>query len=110
MLNTLYNSDAFVVVHIQTETGDCAPALKNDTTDPTRAADLPIASVRPRLKREGFEIVDKRSGRELYLEGAMAEVFSQQILAWRDKVPTEEEVDETLDGYAQLGQITNRVH
>jgi hypothetical protein len=57
-----------------------------------------------RLARHGFEIVDKRSGKEVYLDGSWAELFQQQISAWQVKTPTQEEVEETLERYAQLAQ------
>ena len=58
----------------------------------------------PRLARHGFEIVDKRSGKEVYLDGSWAELFQQQITAWQLKTPTQEEVEDTLDRYSELAQ------
>ena len=45
----------------------------------------------PQLARHGFEIVDKRSGKEVYLDGSWAEMFQEQILAWQRETPTQEE-------------------
>ena len=92
-MRMLYDSDSFVVVHVQ-PTEDQAPAAPN----------LPV------LARDGFEIVDKRSGKEVYLDGSWAELFQQQILAWQREAPTEEEVDATLDGYTGLAQQPLVVH
>jgi hypothetical protein len=89
----LYDSDSFVVVHVQ----------------PTEA-DAPVASNAPTLTRHGFEIVDKRSGKEVYLDGSWAELFQQQIVAWQRNTPTQEEVEDTLEGYAGLAHTPVLVH
>lgn len=86
-MRMLYDSDSFVVVHVQPNEGQ-APA----------APHLPV------LARDGFEIVDKRSGKEVYLDGSWAELFQQQIAAWQLNTPTQEEVEDTLEGYAELAQ------
>ncbi|MEP6969221.1 MAG: DUF3567 family protein, partial [Betaproteobacteria bacterium] len=41
---------------------------------------------------------------ELYLDGSWAELFQQQIVAWQASTPTQEEVEDTLEGYATLAQ------
>ena len=56
------------------------------------------------LARHGFEIVDKRNGKELYLDGSWAELFQEQIVAWQKNTPTQEEVEDTLERYAELAQ------
>ena len=68
------------------------------------------APAAPQLVRHGFEIVDKRSGKEVYLDGSWAEMFQQQILAWQRETPTQEEVEDTLDRYAGLAQNPVVVH
>ena len=93
-MNTLYDSDSFVVVHL----------LPDEPHD----ADAPAGT--PTLARHGFEIVDKRSGKEVYLDGSWAEMFQQQILAWQRNTPTQEEVEETLDRYTGLAQNPVVVH
>ena len=92
-MRMLYDSDSFVVVHVQ-PTEDQAPA----------APHLPV------LARDGFEIVDKRSGKEVYLDGSWAELFQQQIAAWQLNTPTQEEVEDTLEGYAELAQTPVVLH
>lgn len=89
----LYDSDTFVVVRMQ--------------VDPDTHADQPL---RPEMQRQGFEIVDKRTGKEIYLDGSWAEHFQQQIAAWQHKTPTEEEVESTLESYAVLAQHPVLVH
>jgi hypothetical protein len=87
-MQMLYDSDSFVVVHMQ------ADAAAEGATAPTT----------PVLARHGFEIVDKRSGKEVYLDGSWAELFQQQITAWQLNTPTQEEVEDMLEGYAELAQ------
>ncbi|MDP3761336.1 MAG: DUF3567 domain-containing protein [Ramlibacter sp.] len=84
-MQMLYDSDSFVVVHMQA----------NEPVEGEPA---------PRIARHGFEIVDKRSNKEVYLDGSWAEAFQRQINAWQLNTPTQEEVEETLDGYAELAQ------
>lgn len=92
-MNMLYDSESFVVVHVQPNEGE-TPAQPN----------MPV------LERHGFEIVDKRSGKEVYLDGSWAEMFQEQILAWQRDTPTQEEVDDTLDGYVGLAQNPVVIH
>ena len=92
-MNMPYDSESYVVVHVQPTEGDA-----------------PLAPHLPVLTRHGFEIVDKRSGKEVYLDGSWAELFQQQISAWQLKTPTQEEVEDTLEGYAELAQNPVLVH
>jgi hypothetical protein len=64
----------------------------------------------PTLARHGFEIVDKRSNKEVYLDGSWAELFQQHIMAWQVNTPTQEEVEDTLEQYAELAQTPVQVH
>ena len=99
-MHMLYDSESFVVVHMLPDAVESpsVPAL-NDTG--------PAA---PKLARHGFEIVDKRSGKEVYLDGSWAEMFQLQILAWQRDTPTQEEVEDALDRYADLAQTPVVVH
>ena len=93
-MNLLYESEAFAVMHVlanEAGTGEAKP-------------------VRPVLERHGFEIVDKRSGKEVYLDGSWAELFQQQLQAWQQHSPTQEEVEDTLEGYTGLAQQPVVVH
>ena len=93
-MNTLYDSEYFVVVHMMTS------LLDGDLQDPSL----------PQLTRHGFEIVDNRSGREVYLEGGWAELFQKHISAWHINAPTQDEVEDTLSGFAELAQTTVTLH
>lgn len=90
-MHTLYDSDDFIVVHMQSHA-----AINAADTAPLHGRDH-LA-----LARHGFEIVDKRSGRHVYLDGSWAELFQQQISAWHHTTPTQEEVEDMLDNYAGL--------
>ncbi len=93
-MHMLYDSESFAVVRMQANAvadGEPAPAT-------------------PMLARDGFEIVDKRSGKEVYLDGSWAEFFQQQILAWQQTTPTQEEVEDTLGRYAELAQTPVLLH
>ena len=94
-MNLLYESEDFAVMHLlanEPAEGESAPADQ------------------PTLERHGFEIVDKRSGKEVYLDGSWAEMFQQQLLAWQQRAPTQEEVEDTLEGYTGLAQQPVLVH
>ncbi|MGY8904870.1 MAG: BTH_I0359 family protein [Burkholderiales bacterium] len=97
-MQMLYDSESFVVVHMQADAPD-ELALADEGS-----AKAPGALAVPTLARHGFEIVDKRSGKEVYLDGAWAELFQQHISAWRLKTPTQEEVENTIDSYTGLAQ------
>ena len=93
-MNTLYDSDSFAVVHLL----------------PDAPAGAEASAGAHQLARHGFEIVDKRSGKEVYLDGLWAELFQQRIAAWQLNTPTQEEVEDTLEGYAELAQNPVVVH
>ena len=94
-MHMLYDSDAFAVVHI----------LANAAIDGEAAEDEGL-----QIPRHGFEIVDKRAGKEVYLDGSWAEMFQIQITAWQQNTPSQEEVEDTLDGYAALAQMPVVMH
>ena len=94
-MNLLYESDAFAVMHL---------LAKAEASSDSKGARHPA------LERHGFEIVDKRSGKEVYLDGSWAELFQQQIQAWQQRTPTQEEVEDTLEGYTGLAQQPVVVH
>ena len=93
-MQLLYDSESFVVVQFHANA-------------PEESAPVPAI---PELARNGFEIVDKRSGKEVYLDGSWAEMFQQQIQAWQQHTPTQEEVEDTLEGYTGLAQQPVVVH
>ena len=94
-MNLLYESETFAVMHM----------LANAPGDGTAATPS-----KPQLERHGFEIVDKRSGKEVFLDGSWAEMFQQRISAWQQNAPSQEEVEDTLEGYAVLAQMPVVMH
>ena len=93
---TLYDSETFSVTHM------LANAVEGEDMAPKPPA--------PTLARHGFEIVDKRANKEVYLDGSWAELFQQHISAWQLNTPTQEEVEDTLERYAELAQNPVVVH
>jgi hypothetical protein len=96
-MHMLYDSDSFAVMQIQA----------NAESADANAAAVPA---QPQLARNGFEIVDKRSGKEVYLDGSWAELFQQRLNGWQQKTPTEEEIEEILESYAELAQMPVVMH
>lgn len=84
-MHMLYNSDSFVVVRF-------------DLPQPADAkADAPV--------RGGFEIVDKTAGKEIFIEGALAERFRLGVEALVEQgPPNEEALDDYIAGFTGLAQ------
>ncbi len=102
-MHTLYDSDTYSVTHM----------LANAVTADVQPGDMKAGEqllIVPQLVRHGFEIVDKRANKEVYLDGSWAELFQQQISAWQTNTPTQEEVEDTLEQYAELAQNPVVVH
>jgi hypothetical protein len=58
----------------------------------------------PALARGGYEIVDKHAKREIFIEGALAEHFKQGVENLIRTSPSEEEIDDYLEGFTVLAQ------
>ena len=88
-MHMLYNSDSYVVVRFDVP------------------ADLGAASA----PRGGFEIVDKAAGKEIYIEGALAERFTRGVQALVDEGESSPEIfDDYIAGFAGLAQQPVTVH
>jgi hypothetical protein len=85
-MQTLYNSDNFVVV----------------VFDPPPVPDAPEGD--EHLTRGGYEIVDKFAGKEIFIEGTMAECFKDGVTALMETSPSEEEIDDYIGRYSSLMQ------
>lgn len=94
-MNMLYDSESYVVLHVVSQPTD-APSITPEE--------------KPSIPRHGFEIVDKLHRRGVYLDGAWAERFQEQIDAWQRNKPSQEEVESTLEAYASLAQTPLHVH
>lgn len=88
-MQMLYDSDKYVVVHI----------------DANASSPNPYAAA-----RNCFEIIDKERSKELFLDGMWADTFHRQIAAWQLATPTQEQVEELLGGYAALAQLPLTTH
>ena len=95
-MQTLYNSDSFVVVSFDLPADDGnAPA---------------------RLPRGGFEIVDKLARKEIFIEGALAEHFKlgvQALVAGQqsgDADGLQDRIDAFIAGYTALAQTPVLLH
>lgn len=73
--NMLYDSERFVVVHLGW------------------------------AGQNGFEIVDKTTKREVFLTADWSAAFQRQISAWQADIPSQDQVEEVLEGYAELAQL-----
>lgn len=103
-MQTLYDSDTYSVTHM------LANAVAADAATEGASKTANTQPKVPMLARHGFEIVDKRAGKEVYLDGSWAELFQQHISAWQENTPTQEEVEDTLERYAELAQNPVVVH
>lgn len=83
-MQMLYNSDSFAVVQFD---------------PPVPATDAPPA-VGP--GRGGYEIVDKLAGKEIYIQGALAERFKQGVHDLVQQPHTPAELDEFIAGFTGL--------
>lgn len=100
-MHMLYDSETFCVTHV------LADAPWAPEQEPAQGGQATLA---PTMARHGFEIIDKRAGKEVYLDGLWAELFQQKIAAWQAHTPTQQEVEDTLEGYAELAQNPVVVH
>ena len=103
-MHTLYDSDTYSVTHM------LANAVAADAPCEVEGDQVTQVLLVPTLARHGFEIIDKRAGKEVYLDGSWAELFQQHIVAWQVNMPTQEEVEETLEQYAGLAQNPVVIH
>lgn len=93
-MQMLYNSDSFVVVQFLASTPTGADAGTHASTD----AGTAVATV------GGYEIVDKLAGKEIYLQGAVAESFQRGVEALVQQGPREEDLDAFIAGFTVLAQ------
>ena len=93
-MQMLYNSESFAVVLF-----DLAEA-----TLPSAALGTAAASNPAKLTHGGYEIVDKFARKEVFLQGAMAEIFKVGVEALIETRPSEEEIDDYIERFASLMQ------
>jgi Protein of unknown function (DUF3567) len=86
-MQLLYNSDSFVVLLIDAGTPDDGVA-----------------------PHSGLEIVDKFARKGIFIEGAVAQGFSDGVKALIESGPGPEAVDDYIAGYTALAQQTVHLH
>ncbi len=89
-MHLLYQSDSYIVVRF----------------------DVPVAqeSQSGSLSRGGFEIVDKFARKEIFIEGALAQQFEDGVVALGEGEPTEEDYDDFIERFANLGNTPVLMH
>ena len=95
-MHMLYNSPSFIVVQFEVPVEGL---LQHDASQPEL-----------QLSRGGFEIVDKYARREIFIEGALAEQFQQGVDALSEGEPTEEDYDDFIAPFANLGHTPVLMH
>lgn len=83
----LYNSDAYAVVRFDREPAEGAAPGGSGSAVP-----------------RGFEIVDKRSRKEIFLSGLLAASFQQGAEKLSASNPTPEQWDDYIEGFTALAQ------
>ncbi len=86
-MEMIYDSDAFCVVRIE---------LPQKVTLGVTSTDS--------LGRGGYEIVDKFARKEIFIEGVMAASFKDGVDKLIETRPSQEEIDDYLDGFSALMQ------
>lgn len=89
-MHMLYDSPSYIVVQFDVPVAPTA----SDTPNPDH----------PPLQRDGFEIVDKFSRKEIFIEGALAQRFQEGVEALIEQGPDVEDLDAFIAQYASLGQ------
>lgn len=82
-MHMLYNSDNFAVMQFE-------------VSAPDDDGQVPV------LIQGGYEIVDKFNRKEIFIAGALAERFKQDVDALIEQSPTEEDLDDLVSGYAVM--------
>ncbi|OWQ46555.1 hypothetical protein CDL60_13905 [Roseateles noduli] len=101
-MHMLYDSPSYIVVQfdvpVAPSAGDAAHAAQVDHTN------------LPSLQRDGFEIVDKFTRKEIFIEGALAQTFQEGVEALIEQGPDVDDLDAFIAQYANLGQQTVIMH
>lgn len=84
-MHMLYNSDSYVVVRFD------VPSIVGETLD---------ADVAPEgADRGGYEIVDKAARKEIFIQGALAQVFQEGVQALIEQAPEQEPSEDEMDAF-----------
>lgn len=88
-MHMLYHSDSYVIVQFDMPSDGASDGA---------------------LTRGGYEIVDRHAGREIFLEGLLAEHFKLGVQALVDSGPSEEDMDEFISRYGAMAQQPVTLH
>lgn len=100
-MHMLYNSDHFAVVQIEVPVQP--EPLQGSMAE--QGAETPAApGSADVLTRGGYEIVDKRTRRGVFLDGAMAEHFKAGVENLIRQSPSAEDIEDYLSGFTVLAQ------
>jgi hypothetical protein len=91
-MHLLYQSDSYIVVQFEVP----VPAAAEDEGNG--------------LSRGGFEIVDKFARKEIFIEGALAQQFQEGVEALSEGEPTQEDYDDFIAPFANLGHTPVLMH
>jgi len=106
-MQMIYDSEDYVVMQMNAPPFD-KPFI--NLTEPMVASVADFDPFKGKMLRQGFEIVDKRSGKEVYLDGSWAELFQEKLNGWQRVAPTIDEIEKTLESYAALATQPIMVH
>lgn len=84
MQTVIYDSDAFCVLQLD---WNCDAA----------------ADAKPRTGG-GFEIIDKLAGKEIFIDGLVADGFRERVQQLVEQSPSAEQIDDLLDGFSALSR------
>src|SRR5438876_308237 len=101
-MQMLYNSDNFVVVQFD-RPGAVAPVQASAISDEP-GADA------PRIAPGGYEIVDKFAGKEIFIDGQIADAFRQGVEALMKGDPSAEDLDEFISRFTVLAHAPILLH
>jgi hypothetical protein len=107
-MQIIYDSEDYAVMQMYSPPFD-KPFMNLCEAQPVQSA-ADFDPFKGKMLRHGFEIVDKRSGKEVYLDGSWAEMFQEKLALWQRKPPTIDEIEHTLEGYAGLAATPLMVH
>ncbi len=95
-MQMLYNSESFVVVEFDVPTSRMGQVATFEEHAQPFTKDNSV------LSRGGFEIVDKFSRKEIFIEGALAQSFKEGVDALILTQPSEEEIDDYIGRFSSL--------
>jgi hypothetical protein len=92
-MDMIYNSPHYCIVEFKS-----ILAVTPEIVEP------PVAPEDEKVFMGGYEIVDKFSRKEIFIDGALAVRFRERVQQLIDKEPTMEEIDDFLAGFSSLMQ------